>query len=229
MTSVESSLISARRGSGFCATFSLFLTYKVTGICDNASWAFFLHSFITGEQKYVCRLVSTPINSKLLCIRRLLLLPTPCFYDKSCDILFFLKTSGLVFHQNLCFHLKKKSFQLDVGTELEKNMKMFAASPWWQKKPKCIREPPNIVFYFKSNKQKIPNHWVNERPVVLKDRLLMSVLWSFTVTVKVTFVILFIKWWYFFIADKLLAKSLFKKKKCWILWKIWSLYKTKSC
>lgn len=80
---------------------------------------------------------------------------------------------------------------------------------------KCIREPPNIVFYFKNNKQKIPNHRVNERPVVLKDRLLMSVLWSFTVTVKVTFVILYKKWWYFFfIADKVLAKSLFKKKIC---------------
>jgi len=65
-------------------------------------------------------------------------------------------------------------------------------------KTKCIQEPPNIVFYCKSNKQKVPNHQVNERPVVLKDRLLMSVLWSFTVTVKVTFVILFIKWWRFF-------------------------------
>lgn len=85
-------------------------------------------------------------------------------------------------------------------------------------KTKCIQNPPNIVFYFKSNKQKIPNHQGNERPMVLKDRLLMSVLWSFTVTVKVTFVILgkvlvvfsvFV--FFLFIADKLLAKSLFKK------------------
>lgn len=87
---------------------SLFhLTCKVTVIWGGDSRAFCLHSsvfFFTGEQQYVCRLVSTPINSKLLCIRRLLLLPATCFYDKSCDILFFLKTSGLAFHQNLCFH-----------------------------------------------------------------------------------------------------------------------------
>lgn len=64
---------------------------------------FFLPRFVTGEQKYVCRLVSAPINSRLLYIR-LVLLPTLCFYDKSCDTLFFLKTTGLVFHQNLGFH-----------------------------------------------------------------------------------------------------------------------------
>lgn len=83
----------------FC---SWFTKWQVSVIM--LAWPFFLRGFITGEQKYVCRLVSTPINSKLLCIRRLLLLPAPYFYDKSCDILFFLKTSGLVFHQKLCFH-----------------------------------------------------------------------------------------------------------------------------
>lgn len=68
---------------------------------------FFFTDLLLESRKCLCSLANTPINSKLLCISRLLLSPDPWFSDKSCDALFFLKTSGLVFHQNLCFHYNK--------------------------------------------------------------------------------------------------------------------------
>lgn len=82
-------------------------------------------------------------------------------------------------------------------------------------KTKRIREPPSIVFYFKSNKQKNPKPPSKWKTCGFEGQTLnvCLVLWSFKVTVRVTFVILFTKWrCFFFIADKLLAKSLFKRK-----------------